>query len=158
VTVRPKGPDAQTLILGTNVKRVNLKIALVIESEEELRRSAVQFLRSYGWIVHGVRKADHAFPVLTQIPYNLIVMGSELIGMTTIEFVRILSNSKEWLRTISLIAIAEASTRTLTAELETFGVFLANKRTWKSDVPRFLSTLDQAFDCDVGERDRVLAD
>ena len=80
--------------------------------------------------------------------------GSELIGMTAIEFVRILSNSKEWLRTISLIAIAEASTRTLTPELETFGVFLANKRTWKSDVPRFLSTLDHAFDCDVGERDR----
>jgi len=78
--------------------------------------------------------------------------------MTAIEFVRILSNSKEWLRTISLIAIAEASTRTLTPELETFGVFLANKRTWKSDVPRFLSTLDHAFDCDVGERDRVQAD
>jgi len=140
------------------VKRVNLKIALVIEPEEGLRRSAVQFLRSHGWIVHGVRKADHAFPVLTQIPYNLIVMGSELIGITAIEFVRILSNSKEWLRTISLIAIAEASNRTLTPELETFGVFLANKRTWKSDVPRFLSTLDHAFDCDVGERDRVLAD
>ena len=136
------------MILVTNMKRVNLKVALVIEPEDELRRSAVRFLRSRGWIVHGLRRADHAFPVLTQIPYNLIVIGSELTGMTTVEFVRILGDSKKWLRTISLIAIAEASTRTLTAELETFGVFLANRGTWKSDMPRFLRTLDSSFDCD----------
>ena len=107
------------------MKRVNLKVALVIEPEDELRRSAMRFLRSRGWIVHGLRRADHAFPVLTQIPYNLIVIGSELAGMTTVEFVRILSDSTEF-RTIPLIAIAEPSTRSLIAELETFGVFLAN--------------------------------
>jgi DNA-binding NtrC family response regulator len=127
------------------MKRVNLKIALVIEPEDGLRRSAVQFLRSRGWIVHGLRRAEHAFPVLTQIPYNLIVIGSELTGMTTAEFVRILSDSKEFC-TIPLIAIAEPSTRALIAELETFGVFLANTGTWKSDMPRFLRTLDSPFD------------
>ena len=135
------------MILVTNMKRVNLKVALVIEPEDELRRSAVRFLRSRGWIVHGLRRADHAFPVLTQIPYNLIVIGSELTGMTTVEFVRILSDSTEF-RTIPLIAIAEPSTRSLIAELETFGVFLANRGTWKSDMPRFLRTLDSSFDCD----------
>ena len=135
------------MILVTNMKRVNLKVALVIEPEDELRRSAVQFLRSRGWIVHGLPRAEHAFPVLTQIPYNLIVIGSELTGMTTAEFVRILSDSKEFC-TIPLIAIAEPSTRSLIAELETFGVFLANRGTWKSDMPRFLRTLDSSFDCE----------
>jgi DNA-binding response OmpR family regulator len=128
------------------MKRLNLRIALVIEPEDEFRRSAVQFLRSHGWIVHGVRRAEHAFPVLTQIPYNLIVICSELTGMPTVEFVRILSNSKEW-RTISLIAITKPSSRALNVELETSGVFLANKPTWKNDVPRFLAAFDQPFDC-----------
>jgi CheY-like chemotaxis protein len=143
------------------MKRVNLKVALVIEPEDELRRSAVQFLRGRGWIVHGMRRADHAFPVLTQIPYNLVVIGSELTGMTTTEFVRILSNSREW-RTISLVAIAEPSIRALTAELETFGVFLANKRTWRGDMPRFLSTLENPFDrepaLNIGQTETALAD
>jgi hypothetical protein len=133
------------MILQTNMKRVNLKIALVIEPEDGLRRSAVQFLRSRGWIVHGLRRADHAFPVLSKIPYNLIVIGSRLTGMTTVEFIRILSDSREF-HTIPLIVIAEPSTRALIAELETFGVFLANRGTWKNDMPRFLRTLDSPFD------------
>jgi DNA-binding NtrC family response regulator len=133
------------MILQTNMKRVNLKIALVIESEDGLRRSAVQFLRSRGWIVHGLRRADHAFPVLSKIPYNLIVIGSRLTGMTTVEFIRILSDSREF-HTIPLIVIAEPSTRALIAELEAFGVFLANRGTWKNDMPRFLRALDSPFD------------
>ena len=137
------------MTLRTNMNRVNLKIALVIEPEDGLRRSAVQFLRNRGWIVHGLRRADHAFPVLSKIPYNLIVIGSELSGMTTVEFVRILSDSREF-RAIPLIAIAKPSTRALIAELETFGVFLANRRTWKNDMPRFLCTLDSPLDRERG--------
>jgi CheY-like chemotaxis protein len=140
------------------MKRLNLRIALVIESEDGFRRSAVQFLRSHGWIVHGVRRAEHAFPILAQIPYNLIVIGSELPGMTAVEFVRVLSNSREW-RKISVIAI-KPSTRGLNVELESSGVLLANKPTWKDDVPRLLSTFENPLDWErmvgVGETEAVL--
>jgi CheY-like chemotaxis protein len=142
------------------MKRLNLRIALVIEPEDGFRRSAVQFLRSQGWIVHGVRRAEHAFPVLTQIPYNLIVIGSELPGMTAVEFVRVLSNSREW-RKISVIAITTSSTRALDMD-EPSGVFFANKPTWKNDFPRFLSTFESPLHwepiVEVGATEAALAE
>ena len=143
------------------MKRLNLRIALVIEPEDGFRRSAVQFLRSQGWIVHGVRRAEHAFPVLTQIPYNLIVIGSELPGMTAVEFVRVLSNSREW-RKISVIAITTSSTRALDMEFESSGVFFANKPTWKNDFPQFLSTFESPLHwepiVEVGATEAALAE
>jgi DNA-binding response OmpR family regulator len=142
------------------MKRLNLRIALVIEPEDGFRRSAVQFLRSQGWIVHGMRRAEHAFSVLAQIPYNLIVIGSELPGMTSVEFVRVLSNSKEW-RKISVIALATPSARSVSAELESSGAFLADKPTWKSDFPRFLSMFENPLDLEpviqVGAAEEALA-
>ena len=41
-----------------HMKRLNLRIALVIEETESLGRSVVQLLRSQGWIVHGIRRAE----------------------------------------------------------------------------------------------------
>ncbi len=88
------------------------------------------------------------------------MIGSELAGMTAVEFVRVLSNSREW-RKISVIAITKPSTRALNAELEASGVLLANKPTWKDDVPRLLSTFAGPLDWErmvgVVESEAVLA-
>jgi DNA-binding response OmpR family regulator len=128
------------------MKRLNLRIALVIEPADALRSSALRFLRRRGWIVHGVRRAELAFPILPHIPYNLIVISSELPGMTAVEFVRILKGSRE-LQTIALAVITEASSRALNAKLIEFGVFLAKKPRWKDDLSRFLVAFDDPANC-----------
>jgi len=96
--------------------------------------------------LHGLRRAELAFPILPHIPYSLIVIGSELPGITTAEFVRILSDSREW-QTIPLVVITEASSRALNTELREFGVFLAKKPRWKDDLARLLVTFDNPVDC-----------
>jgi len=127
------------------MKRHNLKIALVIEPVDGFRRSAVQFLRNRGWIVHGVRRAEHAFPVLTQIPYNLVVIGSEQAGMTMVEFVRVISTSKVW-NSMSLAVIAKESDGIFDEELMSLGAFLTQKATWKGDLLDFLATVEDPVD------------
>jgi hypothetical protein len=96
--------------------------------------------------VHGMRRAELAFPILPHIRYNLIVIGSELPCITTVQFVRILSDSREW-QTIPLGVITEASSRALNTELREYGVFLAKKPRWKDDLSRFLVAFDNPVDC-----------
>jgi hypothetical protein len=74
------------------------------------------------------------------------VIGSELPGITTVEFVRILSDSREW-QTIPLVVITEAPSRALNTELREFGVFLAKKPRWKDDLARLLVAFDNPVDC-----------
>ena len=50
------------------------------------------------------KPAEEAFKILAHIPYNLIVLDSELPGLCGIDFVRILQNSREW-RTIRVAVI-----------------------------------------------------
>jgi CheY-like chemotaxis protein len=68
------------------LKQLNFRNALVIEEAEVFRSGIVQFLRKEGWIVHGVRRAEQALPLLAHIPYHLIVIDSELPGITGIDF------------------------------------------------------------------------
>jgi DNA-binding response OmpR family regulator len=53
-------------------------------------------MREYGWLVHGIRRAQQAVSILRHIPYGLIVFGSELPGMCAMELAQILRNSRKW--------------------------------------------------------------
>ena len=50
-------------------------------------------LRQRGWLVHGTNCAEEALRLLAHIPYNLIVLDSELPGMGWIDLVRMLQNA-----------------------------------------------------------------
>jgi len=84
--------------------RLNLSFALVIEEALNFRNSVMALLREHGWLVHGTSRAEEAFSILAHIPYDLIVLDSELPGISGIDFVRILQNSREW-RTIRVAVI-----------------------------------------------------
>ena len=72
------------------LKPLDFRYALVIEEMDSVRMSIVNVLRAQGWFVHGIRRAEEAFHILAHIPYNLVVIDSELPGIGGIDFVRIL--------------------------------------------------------------------
>jgi hypothetical protein len=74
------------------------------------------------------------------------VIDSELPGMTAVEFSRILKGSRE-LQPITLVVIAEASSRALNAELIEFGVFAARRPGWKDDLSPFRASFDDPANC-----------
>src|SRR5580700_3444623 len=86
--------DIQTW--NTRHRSNQLKFALVIEEAGDLRDSLLALLRGHGWLVHAVSRAEQAFSILVHIPYNVIVLDSELPGMCATDFVRILRDSREW--------------------------------------------------------------
>lgn len=123
------------------MKRLNLRIALVIEETDALRHAMVQLLRIKGWIVHGISRAEQALPILRHIPYNLIVINCEQSSMTATEFAWILRQSgKE--QTIQLVAIIDPLSRSLGAELVECGAFLARKPAWRDDMSRLLASFE----------------
>ena len=65
-----------------NINRFDFRSALVIEQSDVLRRSIVEHLKNKGWIVHGIKRAEQALPVLQHIPYHLIVIDCKVSGMT----------------------------------------------------------------------------
>src|SRR5271166_6179527 len=75
------------------LKPLNFRYALVIEETDSVRTSIVNVLRARGWLVHGIPLAEQAFNILAHIPYNLVVIDSELPGIGGIDFVRMLHNS-----------------------------------------------------------------
>lgn len=125
------------------MKRLNLRIALVIEETESLRRSVVQLLRSQGWIVHGIRRAEQALPLLRHIPYALIVIDSERSSMSAIEFARILHKSEEG-QAIQLVAIIDSPGRSSGDNLMECGAFLARKRVWREDLSKFFTNIERS--------------
>jgi hypothetical protein len=62
--------------------------ALVVEEVANFRNSVMALLRQRGWLVHGTNCAEEALRLLAHIPYNLIVLDSELPGMGWIDLVR----------------------------------------------------------------------
>ena len=46
--------------------------------------------------MHGIKRAEQALPVLRHIPYHLVVIDSEISGVTATEFARILDESGKW--------------------------------------------------------------
>ena len=85
--------DRPLVSYSLSIKRLDFRSALVIEKSDALRRSIVQHLKNKGWIVHGIRRAEQALPVLRHIPYHLILIDSELSGMTATQFARIIHES-----------------------------------------------------------------
>src|ERR1700746_2164005 len=103
-----EGGETNRFFCGSsfNINRFDFRSALVIEQSDVLRRSIVEHLKNRGWIVHGIKRAEQALPVLEHIPYHLIVIDGEISGMTATEFARILDESGKW-KTIQLVVLAE---------------------------------------------------
>jgi CheY-like chemotaxis protein len=87
-----------------------------------------------------MRRADQALPILAHVLYELVVIDMELPGITGIDFVRILRNSREW-RTIPLVVISASECPTIAAEILNSGAFLARKSVWKDDLSSYLLSL-----------------
>jgi DNA-binding NtrC family response regulator len=119
-----------------------LRFALVIEEAHSLRNSVVEVLKAQDWLVHGILRAEQALHILAYIPYRLIVVDSELPGISGIDFVRILHNSREW-RTIQLVVITSSQGVGFATEVAECGAFLVRKSKWKHDLFSFLSVYDQ---------------
>jgi DNA-binding response OmpR family regulator len=100
--------------------------------------SIMALLRERGWLVHGISRAEEAFNILAHIPYDLIVLDSELPGLGGIDFVRILQNSREW-RTIRLVVITNSGSGSFASQITECGAFLAKRSKWEDDLFEFLS-------------------
>jgi len=122
-------------------QETRLNFALVIEEADGLRSSIVSLLRECGWLVHGVSRPEQAFSILAHIPYNLIVLDSELPGMGGIDFVRIMRNARKWQK-IRRVVMMSSNAAGLTSEAAVYGTFLARKSMWKDDLLSFLRVYD----------------
>jgi DNA-binding response OmpR family regulator len=100
----------------------------------------VQHLKHEARIVHGITNAEHAFPILAYIPYELVIVDCELAGIDGKEFVRFLHNAREW-RAIHLVALTNRISAPLAIELAAWGAFPARKEAWLDDLSHFLITL-----------------
>ena len=121
---------------------LNSSFALVIEEAAQFRDSVMALLRKRGWLVHGINRAEQAFNILAHIPYDLIVLDSELPGICGIDFVRILQNSREW-RTIQLVVVTSSKSASFASRVEECGAFLARRSTWEDDLSGFLSAFGE---------------
>jgi DNA-binding response OmpR family regulator len=126
--------------LPCQVRLANVRSALVIEEEEALRSSIVGFLKYQGWQVHGLRRAEQALPILARVLHELVVIDAELPGITGIDFVRILKNSREW-RTIPLVVISASECPKIVTEILSSGAFLARRSVWKDDLSAYCISL-----------------
>jgi DNA-binding response OmpR family regulator len=122
------------------VKLPNFRTALVIADDSGLRKSVVQHLKHEGWIVHGLKRAEHALSILAHIPYELIIVDCELPGIDRKDFVRLLHNAREW-RAIHLVALTNGTSAPFATELAHWGAFPARKEAWSDDLSHFLLTL-----------------
>jgi CheY-like chemotaxis protein len=95
-------------------------------------------LRERGWLAHGISWAEEALNILADIPYDLIVLDSELPGLSGVDFVRILQNSREW-RTIRLVVITSSESTSSANQIAQYGAFLARRSRWQDDLLEFLS-------------------
>jgi DNA-binding response OmpR family regulator len=123
--------------LGHESDRLNC--ALVIDEPDSLRKSVIAILRENGWLVHGVNRAEMALSILVHIPYNLIVLNSDLPGISAMEFVRILRNSKEW-RAIRIVVINSCENPPWANQVAESGAFLARRSAWEEDLFRVLAS------------------
>jgi CheY-like chemotaxis protein len=115
-----------------------LKFALVVDEADGLRNSVITLLREHGWLVQAVSRAQHAFGILVHIPYSLVVIDSELPGISAADFARILQNSNEW-QAIRLVVINSESAN-LGSQIKETGAFLARRSRWEEDLNGFLTS------------------
>lgn len=132
--------DRPLVSYNLSTKRFDFRSALVIAKSDALRRSIVQHLKNKGWIVHGIRRAEQALPVLRYIPYHLILIDSALSGMTATEFARIIHESGKF-QAPQLVIITGSPGRSSAAELTECAAFLARRLNWTDDLSRLLAKL-----------------
>lgn len=60
------------------MKLLNFRIALIIAEAGALRIAVAKVLKNQGWLVQAVRRAEQAFQILAHIPYELIIIDSDL--------------------------------------------------------------------------------
>jgi CheY-like chemotaxis protein len=124
--------------------RIDFSFALVVGEVANFRNSVMALLRERGWLVHGTNCAEEALRLLAHIPYNLIVLDSELPGMGVTDFVRMLQNSREW-PAIRVVVITSSSSPSLQSHVGQCGAFLASKSSWENDLFEFLAAEEGVF-------------
>jgi PleD family two-component response regulator len=105
---------------------LNFRSALVIVKSELFRCSMVDYRKHRGWIVHGVRRVEQAFPILQQIPYHLILIDCDTSEMTGTELDPTVHELCRRQAT-RLVVITESSGRSSAARIAKRGVFFAKK-------------------------------
>jgi DNA-binding NtrC family response regulator len=125
-----------------HLARQQFRFALVVEESHSLRNAVVNVLKTQDWFVHGILRAEQALHILAYIPYRLIVIDSELPGISGIDFVRIVHNSREW-RTMRLVVMTSSQNVNLATEVAECGAFLLRKANWKADLFRILASCDE---------------
>ena len=123
------------------IDRLDFRSALVIEESIVLRSSIVQLLKKRGWIAHGIKISDQAFPLLKCIPYHLIVIDGSASNIAAINFARTLHNSEEWNR-IPLVIITDSPNESLASDLNEAGVYSAKRSTWLPDLIKILADVE----------------
>jgi len=126
----------------SNEYQSHFRSALVIEESELFRCSMVDYLRHRGWMVHGVRRVEQAFPILRQIPYHLILIDCDISEMPGIELHPIVHKLCIHQAT-RLVVIAGSNGPSSSADIAKRGVFFAKKSSWKDDVSRVLADLER---------------
>jgi DNA-binding response OmpR family regulator len=116
-----------------------LNFALVIGAEEKLRNSIVRVLKERGWLVHGISRTEHAFGLLAHIPYNLIVLDSELPGISEADLVAIVQDARVC-RAIRLVIITRPDEPNLASELAGCGALVARRWSLQDDLSGLLTT------------------
>ena len=122
----------------TYPNRIDFSFALVVGKAANSRNSVMALLRERDWLVHGTNGSEEALRLLSHIPYNLIVVDSELPGMGVTDFVRLLQNSREW-PPIRVVVITSSGSPSLQSQVGECGAFLASKASWENDLFEFLA-------------------
>jgi CheY-like chemotaxis protein len=112
--------------------------ALVIEQSEVLRRSIVEHLKNRGWIVHGIKRAEQAFPVLEHIPYHLIVIDGAISGMTAIELARMIHASGK-VEATQLVVMTGSRDRSSATELAEYGALSVRRSVWREELSKLFA-------------------
>lgn len=119
------------------MKQVHSPSALVIAQADSLRFSVVEFLKARGWIVHGMRRIEHAPSILQSLAYDLIIIDSKFPCLFNAELLR---NAIEY-QTVPVFLITNSLSSDLAEEATEHGVFLAREWTWDRDLSYFLGCL-----------------
>ena len=140
---RENEPDALAASATSDLNRVEARSALVIDTGDSLRRSVIGHPKEEGWIVHGIKGAEQALPLLRNVPYQLIVIDSDLPGIGSISFAQLLHNSKQW-HTIPLVLITDSPGWSSATEVIEFGAYPVRKSTWADDLTSVLVSLERS--------------
>jgi hypothetical protein len=126
-------PDMSNQTWDTRRHPQRFNFALVICRSGRLRNSVIILLRRHGWLVHGVSRPEQAFSILAHIPYNLIVLDSELPGLCPTDFVPLLLRFREC-RTIRIVVINNSRNINLESRMAECGALLATRTMWEDDL------------------------